>query len=255
MQYKLGKHPPKHNAKTLMFSRYLKATAPPVPPTKAFWEYKIPEATWGMMANDTVVDCTCAAIAHMLMNWTAHTGKIVVPTVDQVLAAYSAITGYDPSQTQSDGSNPTDQGAAITDVLAYWQSTGLAGHKIDGWVQIDPANLQAVQQAVYLLGGLDIGIQLPNSAVDQNSAGQAWEVIPDDGGIAGGHSIVNFGYGRGGTTAITWGMRQPMSWAWFQKYCDEAYAVVSLDWLDASGTAPSHLNVAQLRADLQALKA
>ncbi len=245
---KLGKLAPKPNSKTLKFSKYLKADALPAPPTKVFWEYKIPAPTWGMFGNDTVGDCTCAAMAHMLMNWTAHTGSIVIPTDADVLKAYSAISGYDPV------SGANDNGAAMTDVLAYWQSTGLAGHKIDGWVQIDHTNYKQVQQAIYLFGGLDIGVQFPNSAMDQTNAGKTWDVLPNDGGIDGGHCVCNFGYGAAGTTAVTWGQLQPMTWKWWKAYVDEAYAVVSLNWLDASGIAPSHLDVATLRADLQALK-
>jgi hypothetical protein len=181
------------------------------------------------------------------MNWTAHTGTMVTPTTQEVLAAYTAITGYD-------GTEATDNGAAITDVLDYWQKTGLCGHKIDAWVQIDHTNLDHVKQAIYLFGGLNIGVQLPQSAMDQNKANESWSVVANDGGILGGHSIVNFGYGSLGTTVVTWGALQGMRWDWFAKYCDEAYAIVSLDWLNVSGVAPSHLNLAALTDAVEGLR-
>lgn len=245
---KLGKLAPKHNPKTLMFNKYLLPKALPPAPSKVFWEYKIPQPKWGMFGNDRIGDCTCAAIAHMLMNWTAHTGSMITPSEEEIISVYSAISGYDKDTGQN------DNGAAITDVLAYWQKNGISGHKIDGWVQIDHTNLESVRQAIYLFGGLDIGVNLPNSAMDQTNDHKTWEVVADDGGIDGGHCIVNFGYGAGGTTVVTWGDLQPIAWDWFKAYCDEAYAVVSLDWLDKSGIAPNHLNVAALRADLLALK-
>jgi hypothetical protein len=243
----LGKTPPKFNKRTLRLGNYLIPDAPPIPPTKTYWEYKVP--AWTMAKNDTVGDCTCAAIAHMVMLWTAHAGAMVTPSDTDVLAVYSAVTGYDPAT----GLN--DNGAAITDVLEYWRTTGIAGHKIDGWASIDNTNQRTVKQAIYLFGGIDIGVNLPNSAMDQTNAKAAWTVLPDDGGIDGGHSIPLFGYGADGTTAVTWGQLQPMTWDWFAKYADESYAVVSKDWLDANGDAPNHLDIAALVADLAALKA
>ena len=39
-------------------------------------------------------------------------------------------------------------------------------------------------------------------------------------------------------TCITWGKPKKMTWAWFEKYCSEAYALVSKDWLQSSGVSP-----------------
>jgi hypothetical protein len=253
MNLKLGKLPPKHNPKTLMFSKFIKADALPIPPERAFWEYKIPDGAWGMDGNDEVGDCTCAAIAHMLMNWTAHTGQIVVPTTPQVLQVYSDITGYDPSQTDANGVNPTDSGAAITDVLDYWKTKGIAGHKIDGWVSIDPTNIEHIKLAIYLFGGIDGGLNLPQSAMDQFNADENWDLVTDDGGIIGGHSVPGFGYGSQGKTGLTWAKRQPMSWAFVQKYYDEFYSVLSLDWLNSSKVAPNHLDITALTNALKAI--
>jgi hypothetical protein len=254
---KLGKLAPKHNDKTLLFSKYLKADAPPPPPKKVWREYKIPADAWQMFANDTVGDCTCAAIAHMLMLVTAHTGKLVTPQLSDVLYAYSAITGYDASQTDASGNNPTDNGAAITDVLAYWQQTGLAGHKILAWAQIDYQNVLTRHQGIYIFGANDIGVQLPAIAQQQFADGQTWDVVPDDGGIAGGHCIVEAGYGKQGSDVVTWGNgQQKATNAWSAKYVDEAYVVITQDWINvASGLAPNLLNLDALVLDLQALKA
>jgi len=246
----LGKLAPKVNKKTLMFSKYLRGTPPPIPPVKLWREYKVDQSNWGMYGNDTIGDCTCAEVAHMLMLVTAHTGSIVVPPTADVIAMYSAITGYDPAT----GAN--DNGAAISDVLNYWQTTGLSGHKILGWVQMDQTNLTAVKQAIYLFGGVDLGVNLPNSAMDQTNANETWDVVADDGGIDGGHSIPLFGYGSVGTNCVTWGQRQEMTWEWFSKYCDECYAVITQDWINkASGLAVNMLNIEELNADLQELRA
>ncbi|MDR3675798.1 MAG: hypothetical protein P4N24_09935, partial [Acidobacteriota bacterium] len=54
-------------------------------------------------------------------------------------------------------------------------------------------------------------------------------------------------------TCITWGQPKKMTWAWFEKYCSEAYALVSKDWLSASGVSPSGFDLATLESDLKAV--
>jgi len=244
----LGKLPRKRNSKTLLFSNYLRASALPPPPTKKAWEYKVAPSGWGMYGNDTIGDCTCAAVAHMLIEAESNTGKINMPALSSIIGAYSAVSGYDPVT----GAN--DNGAAITDVLNLWQTSGIASTKILGWVQIDQTNIEQVKQAIYIFGALDIGVNLPNSAMDQFEANQTWTVLANDGGIDGGHSIPLFGYGTEGASCITWAKIQPMDWQWFQQYCDEAYAAIVPAWLNTAGKSPSDLDLEALKADLEAIR-
>jgi len=246
---KLGKLAPKFNERTLSFSRYLLKDAGIPEPAKLFREFKVPADSWGMYGNDTAGDCTCAAKAHRIMLMTAHTGEMFVPDPRDIMAAYMVLTGYDPTT----GAN--DTGCAMTDVLQYEQETGIAGRKILAWAQIDHTNIDRVKQAMYAFGCVDIGVQFPNSAMDQFNAGKAWAVLPDDGGIGGGHDVPMFGYGSVGDSCVTWGKRQEMTWDWFAKYCDEAYVVITEDWLkNADGLAPNMMNLDALQAALDALK-
>jgi hypothetical protein len=54
-------------------------------------------------------------------------------------------------------------------------------------------------------------------------------------------------------TCVTWGQLKKMTWAWFEKYCSEAYALVSKDWLNASGISPNGFDLATLEDDLKAV--
>jgi len=56
-------------------------------------------------------------------------------------------------------------------------------------------------------------------------------------------------------TCITWGKPKKMTWAWFAKYCSEAYALVSKDWLEVSGVSPSGFDLATLEGDLKLVTA
>lgn len=101
-----------------------------------------------------------------------------------------------------------------------------------------------------------MGVQLPNSAMDQFNAGEPWTVLSDDGGVAGGHDVYVPGYlGSDWICPVTWGQAIMASWAWMLKYCDEMYATFSVDWLaGATGFSPSHLNLTQLQQDALAVQ-
>jgi len=57
------------------------------------------------------------------------------------------------------------------------------------------------------------------------------------------------GYNETGPVCVTWGRKQQMTWSFFDKYCDEAYAIV-----DDKDSAKSKLDVAKLVAALNSLK-
>jgi hypothetical protein len=247
MAFKLGKLAPKHHLKTLSFEKYLLPEALPAPPGKVFREYKVPEDQWEMFGNDQYGDCTCAAKAHILMLMTAHTGTMVVPTLDDVLTMYEAVC---PGFSRVTGAN--DNGAAITDTLNYLQTTGMAGHKILGWAAVPANNPVRIRQAIYIFGAVDTGFQVPQSALDQTGSGETWDVVPNDGGIQGGHDVPYFGDGSAGYSCVTWAKNQKLTNAFEAQYCDECYCLITEDWLNnADGIAPNMLDLDQLQADLK----
>jgi len=248
--FKTGKLPPKHNPKTLYLSRYLQPGTLPTPAHKVFREYKTPNEAKQMFGNDLYGDCTCAGIANLLVLWTCHTGTVIVPTLEQVLAMYSAVTGFkadDPS---------TDNGAAMTDVLEYMQTTGLAGHKIRAWAKIDHNNLTMRRLGVDLFGATYVGVALPPNAQDQFEAGESWELTqePDPNE---GHAIIHPGYGSEGGDYVSWARwDQKASSAWEEACIDEEYVLISDDWLNAvTKKTPGGLDLATLEADLKLIAA
>lgn len=243
MIYKLGKHAARYDKRNLMLSTYL--TSLPAIPVSIDWTHGV--ADWEMFNNDTVGDCTCAGAAHLIMQWTANSGLEVVPAATDVLAAYSAITGYNPADPS------TDTGANELDVLNFWKNTGICNHKIGCYVSVNPSNVPHVKAAIYLFGGLYIGVQLPNSAMNQTNAGQVWDIVSDDGGIGGGHCVEIVAYDADGLTCVTWGQEQRLTWAWWNKYVDECYAILSNDFLNGNGLTPGGFNLAALQQDLRAV--
>jgi hypothetical protein len=249
---KLGKQSPRHDPRTLQFASYLHAADLPTPPPSVDYSTKV-TGPWGMMDNDSVGDCTCAAAGHLIMEWTANVGAESTPADTDIVGAYSAITGYDPKT----GAN--DNGAVETDVLNYWRKTGIAGHKIMAYAALEPGNQEHVLDAVDLFGGCYIGVALPVSAQRQD----VWAVPPGgthgDGaaGSWGGHAVPVVAYDRQGPTVITWGAPKRMTWGFWEAYCDEAYAVLSEDFLEQGPNggvaAPSGFDLSALEQDLHAV--
>ena len=68
-------------------------------------------------------------------------------------------------------------------------------------------------------------------------------------GSWGGHAVDVVGYDDEAMTIVTWGSLKQMTWSFFERYCDEAYSILSADFL-AAGKAPNGFDLAALKADL-----
>ncbi len=114
--------------------------------------------------------------------------------------------------------------------------------------------------SVYIFDGCYIGVQLPISAQAQTQNHQPWSVPPGgttgDGkpGSWGGHAVPVVAYDSRGVTVVTWGALQMMTWSFWEAYCDEAYAILSTDYLNGKEATPQGFSLQQLQADLADLK-
>src|SRR5882757_1904530 len=112
---KLGKLPARPNAVTFKLIDY--AVALLVPP-KTFGHQKL-QTTWGMLGNDKYGDCVWAGAAHETMLWNKEASKTVTFTDNEVLSDYSAVTGFNPSDPNS------DQGTDMQVAASYRRKTGI----------------------------------------------------------------------------------------------------------------------------------
>ena len=245
-QMRLGKLAPKKDKRTLKMANYITAL-PPIP-AAVDWSHKL--AALGMMKNDVLGDCTCAAAGHAIQTWTGNVKKEVTISDKKVVAAYSAITGYTPKDPN------TDEGAVELDVLNYWRNKGIGGHKIGSYMAVQSKDQDHVRASIFLFGGTYCGVALPNSAQNQD----VWDAAagPDgEAGSWGGHAIWVLAYDKDFLTCVTWGELKKMTWAFWSSYCDEAYALLSPDWfskkLFSRGPSPSGFDMAALAADLKEL--
>ena len=241
--YRFGKHPPKQDYRTLRFQNYLTAALAPPPPsdnvlTRVYQKLKIndPAKLFPMDGNDTLGDCTIAALAHAITTYRGLIGTDTIMAKTAVVKLYMHLTGG------------VDSGLNELDVLNYWRQNKVSGDEIITYVKIDPKNHTHVQQAIHLFGGVYLGFQVQANCVQEFDAHQPWTPGPltNDG-----HAVFAVGYDQNAVTVLTWGNTQQGTWAWWDECVDEAYGILPPQ-AKQPGFAPG-FNMAQLQADLAAV--
>jgi hypothetical protein len=232
----------------LALGPHLTGALPPNP-TAIDWLSSV--KAWPMYGNDRWGDCVFAEIGHHIEVVTTYgQGATIVVSEADILAAYSAVTEFDP-HAGPPGNNPTDQGTNVADALSYWRKHGIAGHKILAYAKVNHQDSSEVDAAINLFGAVMVGVNFPRSAMAQFGAGQPWDVVTPDGGIDGGHAILVAAYDTSiaEREAITWGAKQKIADAWWFKYVEEVWAVIAPEWLNAAGQSPEGINLTSLGED------
>jgi hypothetical protein len=203
---------------------------------------------------DGIGDCTVAEAAHAFTALGVYAGKEQVLFPDsEIIAAYAAISGYDPVT----GSN--DNGCQMQDVLRYLRDTGLADangqvHKVTAYAALaDPTDIQMLSQVLKTFGYVYLGIDLPQSAEDEFGT-EPWTYVPWSQPL-GGHCIGlhrrdPYGTKVGVFTMATWGALQPATIGFIRHWVREAWAVITPDWIEANGASCDGISLAQLEADM-----
>jgi hypothetical protein len=243
----LGKLPAVQDDRNLKLAKYLIPDRMPPLPSTYDWYQKV--SRWTPMGNLDAGDCVFAGAGHRIQTWTANQGKEVIISDGDVIGLYSQLTGYDPKT----GKN--DNGFNLLALLKIWQKSGIWGHKIGAFVQVNPANHVQMAYSNYLFGGIYCGLALPLTARNQ----QVWDLTdPSLAGDAepgswGGHCVDLGIHDPLGYVFSTWGEEQYATRSFINAYCDEAFAIISQDFLDGNGKAPNGFDLDSLTKDLQAV--
>lgn len=247
---KLGKTPARPGAVKLKFKAYFHTEDIPVPdvirPPKIY--------EWLMLANDRVGDCVMAGAAHETMLFSSEVGNSV-PVFDNasVLSDYSAITGYDPKDPNS------DQGTNMADAAKYRQKTGIVDssgvrHTVDVYADIANADLKSLALATYLFGAVGVGVRVTQKDMDQFEAAEPWSSLGGD--VLGGHYIPCVGRNsHGNFLFVTWGRLHAATPEWVANRMDEGIAYISRERLTTKGLSPEGYSETQLIHDLQQVTA
>lgn len=242
--FKLGKKPAKRDPRTLRLRSILRA------PVKVPAEYDFDTAhacvPTPVFANDRLGDCVIAGRAHQTLRFEMVEQDAVIKITDtDVIREYFLETGGQ------------DTGLVVLDSLNRWRKQGwlAAGSRyfIMAFAEVDRRAPAQVKRAVFTDLGVGLGVSLPLTAQREFAAGKPWAITTGPGSAAGswgGHYVYVTGYTALGPTFVTWGRKHRMSWGFFRKYCDEAYAII-----DALDTVKKRrvLNRARIESFLDAL--
>lgn len=226
---KLGKQPARVDKRTVL----LRQVAPSLPEPLDHVDWLNGKLSWGMMRNDSLGDCTCAAIGHAEQTLTGNVYGLteVTPPDADIVALYSAACGYVP------GNAATDQGGNELDVLNYVRKNGVFGvDQLLAYADTNPGDTRHVKQAISMFGGVYIGLQLPDSVCKGDLLEASWNL---SGKIQpnpyNGHAVWVPAYNSIGPMCITWGAVKQMSWAFWLACCDESHVLLFKSWLGQYG--------------------
>jgi hypothetical protein len=215
-------------------------------PTVVDWSREVAPGSWGMCGNDVLGDCTCAAVAHAIAVWQSYCPPVTFLTDPEVVAFYSAVSGYNPGQPE------TDQGARCADVLQRWLRQGVACaggiDLLSAFATIDHLNHTYVRAALWAMGAVYAGVLLHEAQESE----AVWSDLTSS--VAGGHCVLLVAADDDGLTCVTWGELRRMTWGWWDACAEEAYALLSPRWL-AAGRAPQGFPAAALQAEMRMLAA
>jgi hypothetical protein len=227
------------------------ATLPDAPrtfdPTRGYTD-------WGMMGNGPdprltvhggkpVGDCAFAGSAHLAMATDIETGEEVTkPSANEVVSTYLAF------------GHGRDEGAVLTDVLAYWRHVGLPWGDIAGYASVPVHDPDCFWAATYAFGAAYIGVAMTQAMAEATERHEPWDFTgcPEDFDVLGGHCVVVISRTSDGGEVVTWGQRQAFTDAWLRHNVEEAHVVITPAQLQAKGDGYA-LDLGKLEAALDAL--
>ncbi len=167
-------------------------------------------------------------------------------------ALYAALSGFDAATLLPD--NGTDTAHA----MACWSADGVRTDKqnldIVRWATVDPADAAQIAIAIGYTGPIQVSMALPKVAQDLT----VWSQPP---GTGVGWEPASWGYHRvmvgafDGSERVcrTWGRDVAIHPEFWSAYVVGVDAVLSREWMDATGLAPSGLDWAALEQDIASL--
>jgi hypothetical protein len=255
MPHKLGRLHRTYNPAVPHMSALVAGQTLPPPPPSVDYTAKLP-SNLGMMMNDTLGDCTCAAFYHALQVWSMNaSGTIDTESDADVEKLYVLACGYNP---RKGGEGP---GGNEQHVLTYLMKKGAptgpkaqGRHKIAAFVEVDPRNIDDVKRTINDCGVAYIGFNVPAFLMPPNAPPpDVWDVQQTNTNIIGGHAVVLAGYDANGARVISWGQYYTMTWAFFSQYTDEVYAIADQSWIETTGKSPGGLSLDELEQQMQSL--
>ncbi len=273
---KLGNRKASYNPKRLWLAKYINRSVVSVPATvpldlsTSLIVKRYPWIMTGMFANgpdaaapaliaaNGIGDCFWAASARRAAYAAASVGKVLWTSYTDMLKAVLqgyASTGWDITQTDAQGNNPTDQGTDPTQGFAFLQSTGLLCSdgtyaKILGTIGVNPADFAELLIGFNISGGnFSLGINFP-AAWD---SAPIWDVTNSPN--RGGHEIPGFSdlsITSAGLKIDSWGEQIIITAGGIAQQGTQATIVIDGNTFGPGSTNVAGFDQTQMLADIQA---
>lgn len=231
-QARLGLAPPKIDPRTCKLEDYIDPSAVDdlLSETPSDWALG---RMWDPddLGNLSVGCCGPAAAG----NWQKMVGTVAGDfdevdkvTTQSVLGSYGDISGWD-------GTEDTDLGVVLLNMMNYWRRKGICNSVIDAFVSVSFNNQQSLCTAVGLGGPVVCGFSLPVEC----KVTDFWDAKP---GMVrrswGGHAVLLFAVSPRLYVIKTWGKVVHVTPEFVANFCDEMYlplkkslrVVPGLDW-------------------------
>lgn len=188
------------------------------------------------LGNDEWGNCVEAGMLRQLQLWREWSaGSVFAPAASDAIALYQTLSGA----TAAPG-----PGTNLRDAEEYWATRGLsdaASGQIAMPYAIAPARLDAIDEAIRILGGVGMCWDLPESAVGASK----WDG-PAGLPIAGGHytTCVGFDPDSAGAryTVLAWGTVATVSERFAREYLASVVGWLGREWFSADGLSAAGLD-------------
>ena len=236
LKLRTGKKTAQQDPRNLKFAAVVDTEAVTVP-DEFDVDQQFPEigaAELPMFMNNQLGCCVISGRAHQTLRFEfIEQGKLIDIRDKEVETQYFRESGG------------ADNGLFVLQSLKSWRNDGwrAGGRKynIHLFAELERLNHEEIKAAIFMKAGIGIGLLLPSNAVALFHAGREWSDTSLPRG--GGHYVHVTGYNPDGLTCVTWAARQFMSWEFFERYCDEAYAII--DDFDRFDESPLDVAAAQ----------
>jgi len=200
-QFCYGRNFPKR-APALKFASIVKA----IPEHPLAEDYLSQLSNWKILGNDAHGDCMAVAWANGRRFTTLLlTGKEYYPSQQEV---------YDLYKTQNPNFPQDDDGMDMQSALeCLHHNGGPDGVKLVAFASVNVSNLEEVKAALYIFGGLLLGIEVQGANQYDFANGVPWDYHPGEP-VIGGHAVLAGGYlgqSRDDVRFITWGAETGMT--------------------------------------------
>lgn len=174
------------------------------------------------------------------------------PLVSDILARYSALTGFNAATGQP------DDGTDTVDDMHSWCTKGIKiadqTWDIPFWVIANPADANETNLAIAYTGPVAVTMLLPLAAQDLDAWSQPVGTGPSwDQGSWGGHRVMCGKYDGNVRTVRTWGKDILLHPSWWDKYVVGVDVTLSRIWFDTTGLSPMGIDYDTLKQDIASL--